>query len=98
MAKNFFSVLVFLECLEEYSKKNFRFLHIFATKSYSKVPASATLNEDDREFARSGSRTGHDVTSGIVDSSVQCLIVKKNYVKTLFTHSRIILVKDTDKV
>ena len=31
MAKNISSVLVFLECLEEYSKNKFRFLHIFAT-------------------------------------------------------------------
>ena len=66
-----FSVLVFLEFLEKYSKKKFRFLHNFATKSCFKVPASATPNEDDRELLKSGSRTGHDVISGLVDSSFQ---------------------------
>ena len=53
-AKKKISVLVFLECLEEYSEKNFRCLHIFATKSCIKVPASATLNEDDRELLSLG--------------------------------------------
>ena len=52
--KLFFSVLVFLTCLEEYSKKKNRFLHIFATKSWFKVLASATPYEDDRELLSLG--------------------------------------------
>ena len=49
-----FSGLVFVECLEKYSKKKFRFLHIFVTKSCIKVPASATPNEDDWELLSLG--------------------------------------------
>ena len=50
----FFSVLVFLDCLEEYSKKKIRFLHIVATKLSFEVPASATPNKDDRELLSLG--------------------------------------------
>ena len=52
--KFFSSVLVFLECLEEYSKKKFDSLNIFSSKSCFKVPASAMLNEDDRELLSLG--------------------------------------------
>ena len=50
----FFSVLVFLECLEEYSKKKIQFLHVFATKSCFKVPVLAMPNEDDQELLSLG--------------------------------------------
>ena len=49
-----FSGLVFLECLEKYSKKKFRFLHIFVTKSCFKVTALATPNKDDQELLSLG--------------------------------------------
>ena len=63
--KNFFSVLVFLECLEEYSKKNFLFLHIFATKSCFKVPTAATPNEDDWELLSLGSEQAMTSLQGL---------------------------------
>ena len=55
MAKFFFSVLVFLECLEEYSKKFFFDSFIFSPqKSCFKVPASSTPNEDGQELLSLG--------------------------------------------
>ena len=50
MAKKNFSVLVFLECLEGYSKKDYN----FTTKLCFTIPVLATLNEDDWELLSLG--------------------------------------------
>ena len=69
-----FSGLVFLECLEKYSKKKFRFLHIFVTKSCFKVTASATPNKDDQELLSLGPE---QAMTSLQESSthIQCFIV-----------------------
>ena len=52
MAKKKFSVMVFLECLEEYFETKISIPSYFRQKFVFKVPASATPNKDDRSGPR----------------------------------------------
>ena len=70
MAKKKFSVLVFLDCLEEYSEKK-------KIASVTFLPRNCALKSRIGHaqwrwpgVTRSGSRKGIDITSGIVDSSI----------------------------
>ena len=79
MAKMFFfSVFIFLECIEEYLKKIFQFHQIFATKLRFKVPVLATPNKDDQQLLSLGPEqavTSLQESSTLPASLFQCFIV-----------------------